>query len=49
MFLVDHESNNHDKLFNLNNGDPEGQRYVAAVSFDRSGEAIAVGTSDCKV
>jgi hypothetical protein len=45
VYLVDDENNNHRKLLTLPNADA----YISSFSFDRSGEACALGTSDSKI
>jgi WD40 repeat protein len=45
VYLVDDENNNHRKLLTLPNDDA----YISSFSFDRSGEACALGTSDSKI
>jgi len=47
VFLIDHLSGQNKVLLTLSDDMPG--KYVASINFDRSGEALAVGTSDRQV
>ncbi len=48
MFLIDYLTGQNTILTNINKKN-SGNHYVCSVNFDRSGEALALGTSDRKV
>jgi WD40 repeat protein len=43
---MDYEKNLNEEIVDLDNGLTPPFKYICSVSFDRNGEALAVGTSD---
>ena len=49
VFLIDHLTGKNNVVANLSKDHQGGGNYVCSINFDRSGEALAVGTSDRQV